>query len=53
MVLPERKQQKMKTYSETTDVEKWVIKEYESWCKADCDIAYKYHKAMEFMKRAT
>ena len=43
----------MKQWSELNSIEKHALREYESWCKSNCEEALKCEMAIFWIKRIT
>ena len=42
----------VKGYNDLSDVELYIIREYKSWAKSTCDVAYKLSMLEYWMRRA-
>jgi len=43
---------KIKEYHDLTDIEKNIIREYQTWCTSKCELNYKIAMATQYRKRA-
>ena len=41
-----------KQYNNCNDIEVFIIREYKSWCKSNCNHNYKYEQLMYWRTRA-